>query len=131
MQSFNSLRICIVEPVSFFLHCKRIAIQGIGLTCCRPPFKSAYSLFFFHWASRTLTTTSCCHQFHQLEETSNLNNTINDHINHVLSFIFQVINSRAMNAIKAGMQEWTSKTCIRFKPRTNESAYAIFRIGKG
>ncbi|XP_068719278.1 zinc metalloproteinase nas-15-like [Montipora capricornis] len=42
-----------------------------------------------------------------------------------------LINSRAMNAIKAGMQEWTSKTCIRFKPRTNEAAYAIFRIGKG
>ena len=40
-------------------------------------------------------------------------------------------NSRAMNAIRAGMEEWTSKTCIRFKKRTNERAYANFKIGSG
>ncbi|XP_078355439.1 zinc metalloproteinase nas-14-like [Oculina patagonica] len=40
-------------------------------------------------------------------------------------------DSRAMSAIRAGMQEWTSKTCIRFKERTNEAAYANFKLGGG
>ena len=40
-------------------------------------------------------------------------------------------DSRAMNAIRAGMGEWTSKTCIRFKKRTNERAYANFKLGSG
>ena len=40
-------------------------------------------------------------------------------------------DSRAMNAIRAGMEEWTSKTCIRFKKRTNERAYANFKLGSG
>ncbi|KAM7433975.1 hypothetical protein ABFA07_015860 [Porites harrisoni] len=39
--------------------------------------------------------------------------------------------SRAMSAIRAGMEEWTSKTCIRFKRRTNERAYANFKLGSG
>ena len=40
-------------------------------------------------------------------------------------------DSKAMSAIRAGMQEWTSKTCIRFKRRTNERAYANFKLGSG
>ena len=36
-----------------------------------------------------------------------------------------------MAAIRAGMEEWTSKTCIRFKKRTNERAYANFKLGSG
>ncbi|KAL9973954.1 hypothetical protein ACROYT_G020479 [Oculina patagonica] len=40
-------------------------------------------------------------------------------------------SSRAMSAIRGGMQEWTSKTCIRFKERTNEAAYANFKLGGG
>ncbi|XP_031566396.1 zinc metalloproteinase nas-15-like [Actinia tenebrosa] len=40
-------------------------------------------------------------------------------------------NSRAMNAIRAGMKMWTDNTCIRFKERTNEYAYAHFHIGGG
>ncbi|KAL9973968.1 hypothetical protein ACROYT_G020495 [Oculina patagonica] len=40
-------------------------------------------------------------------------------------------NSRAVTAIKAGMAEWTTKTCIRFKKRTNERAYVSFRSGSG
>ncbi|CAH3022360.1 unnamed protein product, partial [Porites evermanni] len=40
-------------------------------------------------------------------------------------------DSRAMSAIQQGMEEWTSKTCIRFKKRTNEGAYANFKLGSG
>lgn len=40
-------------------------------------------------------------------------------------------NSRASAAIKAGMDEWTNKTCIRFKARTNERSYVYFRSGAG
>ncbi|KAJ7393130.1 hypothetical protein OS493_008430 [Desmophyllum pertusum] len=40
-------------------------------------------------------------------------------------------DSRAMAAIQAGMEEWTSKTCIRFKERTSESGYANFILGSG
>ena len=32
-----------------------------------------------------------------------------------------------MAAIKAGMDEWTTKTCIRFKERTDERSYVEFR----
>ena len=35
-----------------------------------------------------------------------------------------------MAAIRAGMQEWTSKTCIRFK-RGAGSSYAYFKKGGG
>ncbi|KAK2552125.1 Blastula protease 10 [Acropora cervicornis] len=38
---------------------------------------------------------------------------------------------KAMQAIRDGMAEWTSKTCIRFKRRTNERAYANFKLGSG
>ncbi|KAL9973971.1 hypothetical protein ACROYT_G020498 [Oculina patagonica] len=40
-------------------------------------------------------------------------------------------SSRAVAAVRAGMAEWTSKTCIRFKRRTNEQAYVRFRSGSG
>ena len=45
--------------------------------------------------------------------------------------VFLARNSRASAAIKAGMDEWTSKTCIRFKARTNERSYVYFRSGAG
>ncbi|KAM7433977.1 hypothetical protein ABFA07_015862 [Porites harrisoni] len=37
----------------------------------------------------------------------------------------------AVGAIIAGMLEWTRKTCIRFKRRTNETAYVNFKLGSG
>ncbi|XP_073253266.1 blastula protease 10-like [Porites lutea] len=40
-------------------------------------------------------------------------------------------NSTAMDAINAGMDEWTAKTCIRFKKRTHESSYVLFQDGSG
>ncbi|KAM7433982.1 hypothetical protein ABFA07_015866 [Porites harrisoni] len=40
-------------------------------------------------------------------------------------------NPTAMGAINAGMDEWTSKTCIRFKKRTNEPSYVVFQDGNG
>lgn len=36
-----------------------------------------------------------------------------------------------MSAIRAGMNEWTNKTCIRFKRRGNETAYVNFVNGRG
>jgi len=36
-----------------------------------------------------------------------------------------------MWAIKEGMKEWTRKTCIRFKKRKREKAYAYFKPGGG
>ncbi|KAL9973970.1 hypothetical protein ACROYT_G020497 [Oculina patagonica] len=39
--------------------------------------------------------------------------------------------SRAVAAISAGMAEWTSKTCVRFKRRSREAAYIRFRLGSG
>ena len=47
-----------------------------------------------------------------------------------LIFFFKAGNSQAMAAIRAGMQEWTSKTCIRFK-RGAGSSYAYFKKGGG
>ena len=35
---------------------------------------------------------------------------------------------KANNAIIAGMNEWTGKTCIRFKRRTNEKDYVVFAL---
>ena len=32
-----------------------------------------------------------------------------------------------MGAIKAAIDEWTAKTCIRFKLRTTESSYVEFK----
>ncbi|XP_078369964.1 uncharacterized protein LOC144653747 isoform X2 [Oculina patagonica] len=40
-------------------------------------------------------------------------------------------DSRAAAAITAGMDEWTTKTCIRFKRRTSEQAYINFVFGDG
>jgi len=40
-------------------------------------------------------------------------------------------DSAGMQAIKAGMALWEQKTCVRFKPRTNEANYAHFYIGGG
>jgi len=52
----------------------------------------------------------------------------------VVVYAIQSILARnywAMAAIRAGMSEWTTKTCIRFKRRTNEAAYVYFRYGSG
>lgn len=38
---------------------------------------------------------------------------------------------KAMAAIIAGMDEWSRKTCIRFRKRTTETDYAYFRYGSG
>ncbi|CAH3176705.1 unnamed protein product, partial [Porites lobata] len=40
-------------------------------------------------------------------------------------------SSTAMDAINAGMDEWTSKTCIRFRKRTIEQSYVVFQDGSG
>ncbi|XP_020907018.2 blastula protease 10, partial [Exaiptasia diaphana] len=40
-------------------------------------------------------------------------------------------NSRAVSAIRAGISLWQGSTCIRFKQRTNERAYARFKLGQG
>lgn len=38
---------------------------------------------------------------------------------------------RARMAVISGMEEWTTKTCIRFKKRTNEEDYVHFKVGRG
>ncbi|KAM7433984.1 hypothetical protein ABFA07_015868 [Porites harrisoni] len=38
---------------------------------------------------------------------------------------------KALRAIRAGMADWTNKTCIRFKRRVNESSYVLFKNGNG
>ncbi|XP_078357450.1 zinc metalloproteinase nas-4-like [Oculina patagonica] len=38
---------------------------------------------------------------------------------------------QAKDAIAAAMEEWSSKTCIQFKERTNEPYYVTFRYGSG
>ncbi|KAL9973967.1 hypothetical protein ACROYT_G020494 [Oculina patagonica] len=38
---------------------------------------------------------------------------------------------RARIAVLSGMEEWTTKTCIRFKKRTDETDYVRFRLGIG
>ncbi|XP_078370023.1 zinc metalloproteinase nas-15-like [Oculina patagonica] len=38
---------------------------------------------------------------------------------------------RARRAIKQGMAEWTRKTCIRFRKRRREAAFAYFVPGRG
>lgn len=40
-------------------------------------------------------------------------------------------SGKAMKAIQEGFQEWSTKTCIRFKKRTNEAAYVSFFKGSG
>ncbi|KAM7434830.1 hypothetical protein ABFA07_015153 [Porites harrisoni] len=37
----------------------------------------------------------------------------------------------AMTSILAGMDEWSRKTCIRFRKRTTETDYAYFTFGSG
>ena len=39
--------------------------------------------------------------------------------------------AKALKAIGQGMTEWSSKTCISFKKRTNETAYVKFKLGSG
>merc|ERR1719309_318237 len=51
-------------------------------------------------------------------------------------FVYQIDgslarDSRAISAINGAFKEWSSKTCITFKKRTNERAYARFKIGSG
>lgn len=38
---------------------------------------------------------------------------------------------QAKAAIAAAMEEWSGKTCIQFKERTNEPHYVTFRFGSG
>ncbi|XP_066027193.1 zinc metalloproteinase nas-14 [Pocillopora verrucosa] len=40
-------------------------------------------------------------------------------------------SSTAMAAINAAMNLWRTKTCVQFKKKTTESAYAYFHIGRG
>ncbi len=40
-------------------------------------------------------------------------------------------NRRAMWAIKKGMREWTRTSCVRFKERKSERAFAYFVPGSG
>lgn len=42
---------------------------------------------------------------------------------------FSARSSTAMNAIKAGMNEWTRKTCISFKKRNGEGSFVRFQNG--
>jgi len=42
---------------------------------------------------------------------------------------FSARSSTAMNAIKAGMNEWTRKTCISFKKRNGEASFVRFQNG--
>ena len=37
----------------------------------------------------------------------------------------------AMASVLAGMDEWRSKTCLRFRKRTTETDYAYFTFGSG
>lgn len=36
-----------------------------------------------------------------------------------------------MAAINAAMNLWRTKTCVQFKKKTTESAYAYFHVGRG
>ena len=49
---------------------------------------------------------------------------------HLLSRVLAQ-ESQAIAAIRAGMSDWTTKTCISFKRRTNEAAYVEFVYGVG
>jgi hypothetical protein len=40
-------------------------------------------------------------------------------------------NQKAMQTIDAGMKQWTSQTCIRFKKRTTERDYVFFKFNRG
>ena len=42
---------------------------------------------------------------------------------------FSARSSTAMNAIRAGMNEWTRKTCISFKKRNGEASFVRFQNG--
>ena len=53
----------------------------------------------------------------------------------VVFFFLYILHSakevKAVKAIREAMTEWSSKTCIRFKKRTNETAYVRFKLGSG
>lgn len=38
-------------------------------------------------------------------------------------------NALALEAIEDGVKQWTSKTCITFKERTDEKAFIYFFVG--
>lgn len=46
-------------------------------------------------------------------------------------FLIKAGTERARINILSGMEEWTTKTCIRFKKRTNEKDYIYFQPGGG
>ena len=50
---------------------------------------------------------------------------------YIAVLILTVRDFRAQKAIRDAIQEWTSRTCIRFKRVTTETAYAFFVPGKG
>lgn len=45
--------------------------------------------------------------------------------------VFTEGSSKAMAAINAAMRLWRTKTCVQFKKKTTEHAYAYFHIGRG
>ena len=49
-------------------------------------------------------------------------------------FIFigvKAVHARARRAIRAGMRQWTRRTCVRFRRRRRERAYVRFVRGSG
>ena len=59
------------------------------------------------------------------------NNNNNNNNNNYYYYYLKDRNRRAKAAISRGMREWSRKTCIRFKKRTNEAAFAYFKPGSG
>lgn len=46
-------------------------------------------------------------------------------------FHFAASNAQMMKILNQAMEQWTSKTCIRFQQRTKEHGYAYFHFGQG
>ena len=49
----------------------------------------------------------------------------------VFVFLFPASQQKAVQAIDAAMNQWTSLSCIQFVPRTTEIAYIEFFKGAG